>query len=229
MYARVAPLPTNGLLLLHDVRGPAERLLQEAARQLGIASLLTSRIEECAVHAEGARPVGIIAPTKPTVNARFADLADASFRRAVFIGLIESEAERPVWQRLAWGVISLSDPPERIAKLLQDAILIADQRRNEWDLVQAYHRRRESLTQAEEELLVAVCDGKLNKQIANELGVSIRTVEQRRRRVFAKMKVASAIPLADRVATVRTLEGRFLRCDLQESRGNAAPRISPNE
>ena len=72
-------------------------------------------------------------------------------------------------------------------------------------------------------MLGAVCDGKLNKQIAGEQGVSVRTVEQRRRRVFAKMGVDSAVPLADWMATVRTLERRFVRHD-QAQAATPAPK-----
>ncbi|MEM6671080.1 MAG: LuxR C-terminal-related transcriptional regulator, partial [Pseudomonadota bacterium] len=94
----------------------------------------------------------------------------------------------------------------------------ADLRRREWDLVSEYYRRRSTLTADEEEVLEAVVAGKLNKQIASEFRVSIRTVEQRRRRVFSKMDVPSAVPLADRVATVRTLEGRRFRRDRAEGK-----------
>lgn len=63
-----------------------------------------------------------------------------------------------------------------------------------------------TLTDDERRVLEAVCDGQLNKQIAREMGVSIRTIEQRRRRVFTKMKVESVAPLAARRATALTIE-----------------------
>lgn len=68
-----------------------------------------------------------------------------------------------------------------------------------------YLHRLGQLSDAEREVLEAVYEGKLNKQIARELGVSVRTVEQRRRRLFEKMSVTSAVPLASEVATARTL------------------------
>ena len=42
--------------------------------------------------------------------------------------------------------------------------------------------------------------GKLNKVIADELHVSVRTVEVHRARVFAKLGVRSAAELATRIA-----------------------------
>jgi FixJ family two-component response regulator len=43
----------------------------------------------------------------------------------------------------------------------------------------------------EEKVLYLVSHGKANKQVAAELGISIRTVEQRRRRIMQKLKVST--------------------------------------
>ena len=42
-----------------------------------------------------------------------------------------------------------------------------------------------------------VIDGRLNKLIADELQISVRTVEVHRARVFDKMNVKSAVELAN--------------------------------
>ena len=60
-------------------------------------------------------------------------------------------------------------------------------------------QRRDSLTQREQEVLALVVAGKLNKQIADELGISIKTVEVHRSRVMQKMganSVAELVQLA---------------------------------
>ena len=44
-----------------------------------------------------------------------------------------------------------------------------------------------------------VADGRLNKLIADELGISVRTVEVHRARVFEKMDVKSAVELAQAI------------------------------
>jgi two-component system, LuxR family, response regulator DctR len=56
------------------------------------------------------------------------------------------------------------------------------------------------LTQREHEVMLRVVAGKLNKVIADELHVSIRTVEVHRARVYAKLDVGSAAELATLLA-----------------------------
>ncbi|HET7863941.1 MAG TPA: response regulator [Burkholderiaceae bacterium] len=53
-----------------------------------------------------------------------------------------------------------------------------------------------TLTEREREVMVRVAAGKLNKVIADELCIAIRTVEVHRSRVFAKLGVRSAAELA---------------------------------
>jgi RNA polymerase sigma factor (sigma-70 family) len=56
-------------------------------------------------------------------------------------------------------------------------------------------QRLETLTQREREVLDLVVVGKLNKQIADELGISIKTVEVHRSRVMQKMGANSVAEL----------------------------------
>jgi len=60
--------------------------------------------------------------------------------------------------------------------------------------------RLASLTEREQEVMTRVAAGKLNKVIADELHVSIRTVEVHRARVFAKLGVRSAAEVATLIA-----------------------------
>ena len=53
------------------------------------------------------------------------------------------------------------------------------------------------LTEREREVMQLVIDGKANKRIADALGISVRTVEVHRARVFDKMGVKSAVELAN--------------------------------
>jgi FixJ family two-component response regulator len=63
----------------------------------------------------------------------------------------------------------------------------------------------EHLTQREREVLDLIIAGKLNKQIADELGISIKTVEVHRARVMEKMAAGS---LAELVQNVMAAEVR---------------------
>ncbi len=55
------------------------------------------------------------------------------------------------------------------------------------------------LTERERDVMRLVIDGRPNKLIADELGISVRTVEVHRARVFEKMNVKSAGELANRL------------------------------
>ena len=72
----------------------------------------------------------------------------------------------------------------------------------------ALERRRErdgvaralaELTEREQEVMRLVIAGRPNKLIADELSISVRTVEVHRSRVFEKMNVKSAVELANRL------------------------------
>jgi two-component system response regulator DctR len=56
------------------------------------------------------------------------------------------------------------------------------------------------LTEREREVMRLVVDGRPNKLIADELDISVRTVEVHRARVFDKMNVKSAVELANLLA-----------------------------
>ena len=60
--------------------------------------------------------------------------------------------------------------------------------------------RLASLTEREHEVMQRVAAGKLNKVIADELRVSVRTVEVHRARVYAKLGVRSAAEVATLLA-----------------------------
>lgn len=62
---------------------------------------------------------------------------------------------------------------------------------------QGVQARLQSLTEREQEILQRVIAGLANKQIADELAISVRTVEVHRARVFDKMAVKSAVELAN--------------------------------
>jgi len=52
------------------------------------------------------------------------------------------------------------------------------------------------LTQREQEIMQQILAGKLNKVIADEFGIAMRTVEVHRSRIFEKMQVRSAVELS---------------------------------
>ncbi len=63
--------------------------------------------------------------------------------------------------------------------------------------MRAVKRRLGELTERESDVMQCVIDGMANKLIADKLGISVRTVEVHRARVFEKMDVKSAVELAN--------------------------------
>jgi two-component system, LuxR family, response regulator DctR len=61
------------------------------------------------------------------------------------------------------------------------------------------------LTERERDVMQRVIDGRPNKLIADELDISVRTVEVHRARVFEKMNVKSAVELANLLRGVRDM------------------------
>jgi RNA polymerase sigma factor (sigma-70 family) len=86
------------------------------------------------------------------------------------------------------------------AKNLLPAIRAAIERdavaRGEQAELSEIHARLDTLTPREREVLQHVVAGKLNKQIAADLGITEATVKMHRGRVMAKMKVQSVAELA---------------------------------
>ena len=58
-----------------------------------------------------------------------------------------------------------------------------------------------ALTARERDVIHPVAEGKSNKLIAIELGISLRSVEAHRARIFYKMGVRNAVQLARHVCT----------------------------
>ena len=66
----------------------------------------------------------------------------------------------------------------------------------------AISNRIDQLTQREREVMKLVVAGKLNKQVADELNISMKTVEAHRARVIEKMGVRTLAELVKAVMTV---------------------------
>ncbi|MBS3934809.1 MAG: response regulator transcription factor [Sulfuritalea sp.] len=62
--------------------------------------------------------------------------------------------------------------------------------------------RLATLTEREREVMACILAGKLNKVIADELQIAMRTVEVHRAHIFEKMGVRSAVELAQRLSAL---------------------------
>jgi len=68
--------------------------------------------------------------------------------------------------------------------------------------IRALRQKLEQLTQREQEVMQMILAGKLNKVIADDLGIAMRTVEVHRSHIFEKMQVRSAVELSQLLSTL---------------------------
>lgn len=78
---------------------------------------------------------------------------------------------------------------------VQEAVQLAAQRRREGAWRADIQRKLDALTLRERDVMEGMVAGRLNKQIAEELGISMKTVEQHRARVMEKLHVESLAEL----------------------------------
>jgi len=81
---------------------------------------------------------------------------------------------------------------DQIAELIK----VDMEKREKWHLKEAIKTQLSHLTSREQEVMHLMLTGKLNKQVADELGIAIKTVEVHRSRILEKMNVRSALALS---------------------------------
>ncbi|MGA7807511.1 response regulator transcription factor [Bradyrhizobium sp.] len=131
------------------------------------------------------------------------DLAAAN--RQVPIIFITAHADVPMTvQAMKGGAIEFLTKPFRDQDLLDavEAGLARDRARRESDKASAAIRGRfDTLSSREREILVRVMAGRLNKQIADEIGITESTVKVHRTNLMRKMQ-ARSLPELSRMAEV---------------------------
>lgn len=80
---------------------------------------------------------------------------------------------------------------------VEQALSLSKERLNARQQQQLLHSRMAELTEREHDVMRLVVEGLPNKLIADQLDISVRTVEVHRARVFEKMDVKSAVELAN--------------------------------
>lgn len=95
--------------------------------------------------------------------------------------------------------------PVQLRERVTEAIAIHTAQRGRRSRLHAVGQHLGMLTSREREVLERVMDGRQNAEIAVELGISTKTVEQHRARMMAKMKVDSLAELVVQVTEWRLL------------------------
>jgi RNA polymerase sigma factor (sigma-70 family) len=146
------------------------------------------------------------APSCLVLDVRLPGLSGLDFQRelaarniSIPIVFLTGHGDIPMSVRaIKAGAVEFLTKPFRDQDLL-DAVRIAldrDRARREQEKeVTDIQRRFESLTSREQEVISMVVTGKLNKQIADQLGTAESTVKVQRSRAMEKMKAESLIDL----------------------------------
>lgn len=182
----------------------------DAAAALRLPLVQAPTAEEADRVIGGDAPAVVVAPLCFFLDIASAEAACRWLSMAAVVVVTDSEADAALWRQLAWDALTPPQSAEIAISTLTKAMAEANRRDNQRQLISTFTQRLASLTSDERNVLDAVCEGRLNKQIASEFKVSVRTVEQRRRRVFDKMGVDSAVPLAAITAIVKTLSEQDL-------------------
>jgi two-component system response regulator DctR len=90
-----------------------------------------------------------------------------------------------------------------LATRVAEAIVLDTRQRENIASLDSVNQRLASLTSREKQIMELVLAGKLNKVIADELNISMRTVEVHRANLFDKMKVKTAVDLANLINPAR--------------------------
>jgi FixJ family two-component response regulator len=137
------------------------------------------------------------------------DLATAN--RQVPIIFITAHADVPMTvQAMKGGAIEFLTKPFRDQDLLDavEAGLARDRARRESDRALAALRQRfDTLSSREREVMLHVVAGRLNKQIANDIGIAESTVKVHRTNLMRKMR-ARSLPELSRMADVLNLRAQ---------------------
>lgn len=97
-----------------------------------------------------------------------------------------------------------NDLVDRVLDVLRSYEASQEERATE----QALEARLETLSQREREVLALALEGRLNKQIAQDLSITMRTVEVHRARALEKMQSRTLIELARMLDPARLREDR---------------------
>jgi two-component system response regulator FixJ len=92
------------------------------------------------------------------------------------------------------GAVDFFEKPctqEELVAVVRAALACAGDAQEQEARNQAYLKRLETLSVREHDVLAGLLEGKLNKTIAYEMGVSVRTVESHRAEIMAKTETTS--------------------------------------
>jgi len=114
------------------------------------------------------------------------------------------------WMRDSiFAYVESNAPEDRVSKIVMAATEHADSILSRFQEFQVLNNRKLSLTLAEKAVLEMILDGIPNKTIATKLGVSQRTIEARRQKLYLKMGSKSLPGVVQSICQWRQLAAEF--------------------
>lgn len=114
-------------------------------------------------------------------------------------------------QAMQNGAVAVLDKPcvqDALWNAVETALAVDAERRYRRGRQASMEERLDSLTNQEREVMWQIVDGSPNKITARRLGVSVRTIENRRRSVFAKLGIRSVAELVSAVMQTTMQESK---------------------
>lgn len=177
------------------------------AQSMGVAATNFASAESFLDHYQG-QPGCLVTDYRMTgINGL--ELQDSLFEKGIEMPLIIVTAyarTSMTVQAIKNGAITLLDKPyddDNLWQAIRTALAEDDRRRRQKKEGAKVRQRIESLNDKEREVLELVLVGRSNKAMAEKLDVSLRTIENRRRKVFSKLCVETVAELVALVLKMR--------------------------
>jgi len=164
------------------------------------------------------RPSGCLVADLRQPEMNGFDLQAELQRRRAHLSMVflTSVANTPATVRaMKRGAVSIIDKSAHFGELweaVREGLDLADEQQARRQRARELRSRLDLLSEPERSVLELIVQGLPNKAIASRIGVSLRTVENRRREVFRKLQAQSVAELARLVLELRALETGAAGC-----------------
>lgn len=203
-------MPVEPTVFVVDDDRPARNSVCALVRSLGLNSQAYSSAEEFIEGYAPGQPGCLVTDIRMTGMSGL-DLQDELQKRGIELPVIVLTAyprTASTVRAMKAGAVTLLEKPcndDELWDAIRNALAQDAARRAESERYSEIQERAAQLTPAERTVMNLIVQGKPNKSIATQLNLSLRTVENRRHDVFAKMGVGSVAELV-RLA----IEGKLL-------------------
>jgi FixJ family two-component response regulator len=192
----------------HAVRSALSRLLSSAGYQVRAFESAARYLDEHDTHAPGCLVVDIVMPGLTGLELQRA-LSGTGIARPIIFITGKGDIPSTVHAMKAGAVDFLTKPinEQRLLAAINQALQRDKEERQNRAIRGAIEQRLERLSFRERQVLQRVVLGRLNKQIADDLGISEKTVKAHRGQMMVKMgvrSVAELVPLAAQVGIMRS-------------------------